>query len=72
MSEKKQANGFEENFRKLESLAQELQQNRIAIDELIPKMKDALSSVKICKEVLKKTKSQLTELQSEFESLERE
>ncbi len=58
--------GFEENFRKLEALANELQENKISIDQLVPRMKEALSAIKVCKEVLKETRSQLTEINSEF------
>lgn len=62
----KNASGFEENFKKLEKLSQELQENKISVDDLIPKMKEALSAIKVCKEVLKETKSQLKEISSEF------
>ena len=58
--------GFEENFKKLEKLSQELQENKVSIDELVPKMKEALSAIKICKEVLKETKSQLKDISAEF------
>lgn len=61
---------FEENFKKLELLAQELQENKISIDELVPRMKEALSAIKVCKEVLKETKSQLKEINEEFAGLE--
>lgn len=60
---------FEENFKKLEKLSHELQENKITIDELVPKMKEALGSIKICKEVLKETKVQLKEISSEFSEL---
>ena len=63
---KEQADGFEANFKKLERLSQELQENKISIDELVPKMKEAVQAIKICKEVLKETKSQLQEITSEF------
>lgn len=63
--------GFEANFKKLEGLARELQDNKVTIDELVPKMKEALSSFKVCKEVLKETRSQLTQLSSEFLELEK-
>lgn len=58
--------GFEENFRKIEALALELQENKISIDQLVPRMKEALSAIKICKDVLKETRSQLTEINAEF------
>ena len=58
---------FEENFKILESLAQALQDNKISIDELIPRMKQALEAVKICKDVLKETKHHLKEISSELE-----
>lgn len=63
--------GFEANFKKLEGLARELQDNKVTIDELVPKMKEALSSFKVCKEVLKETRSQLTQLSTEFLELEK-
>ena len=58
--------GFEENFKKLERLSQELQENKVSIDELVPKMKEALSAIKVCKEVLQETKVQLKEISAEF------
>ena len=61
--------GFEANFRKLEQLSQDLQENKVTIDELVPKMKDALGSIKICKEVLKETQAQLKEINKEFSEL---
>ena len=67
---KKAKNGFEANFKKLEQLSEELQENRVSIDELVPRMKEALSSIKVCKEVLKETKSQLNEVNEEFAELE--
>ena len=63
---KEQGAGFEANFRKLETLATELQENKISIDQLIPRMKEALSAIKVCKEVLQETRSQLSEINSEF------
>ena len=69
MSEKKQTTSFEENFKKLETLSQELQDNKVSIDQLVPRMKEALTAIKICKEVLKETKSQLKEINQEFTTL---
>ena len=66
----KDKGGFEDNFRKLEKLSQELQENKVSVDELVPRMKEALSAIKICKEVLVNTKSQLREVSQEFEELE--
>lgn len=60
---------FEENFRRLEALAVELQENKIGIDELVPRMKEALSALKICKDVLRETKVQLKEMSAEFNEL---
>ena len=60
---------FEENFKKLERLAQELQENKISIDELVPRMKDAVSALKVCKEVLQETRLQLKEVNAEFNQL---
>lgn len=63
----KKKDNFEENFKKLETLSEELQEDKIAIDDLIPRMKEALSSIKICKSVLAETKSQLEQISEEFE-----
>ncbi|MCB0323971.1 MAG: exodeoxyribonuclease VII small subunit [Bdellovibrionales bacterium] len=70
MSVKKEDQQFEEHFRKLETLSQELQANRVSIDQLVPRMKDALGSIKICKSVLKETRSQLEQIAAEFEELD--
>ncbi len=61
--------GFDENFKILESLSKELQSGAVSIDELIPKMKQATDSIRVCKDVLKKTKVQLEEIESEFSDL---
>ena len=63
--------GFEGNFKKLEELARELQDNKVTIDQLVPKMKEALSSFKVCKEVLNETRVQLNQLSAEFLELEK-
>ena len=57
---------FEVNYKRLEQLALELQENKIGIDALVPRMKEALAAIKVCKEVLRETKLQLKELSSEF------
>ena len=73
MEEKKgEGAKFETNFKKLEALSQQLQENRISIDELVPRMKEALESIKVCKGILKETKSQLKELNQEFSELSEE
>lgn len=64
----KSEQSFEENFKILESLAVALQDNKISIDELIPRMKQALDAVKVCKDVLKETKHHLKEISKELES----
>jgi exodeoxyribonuclease VII small subunit len=61
---------FENNFKKLEQLATELQSNKISVDQLVPRMKEAVAAIKICKEVLRHTKSQLKEINEEFAELE--
>jgi exodeoxyribonuclease VII small subunit len=63
---------FEENFKKLETLSEQLRSNEVTIDELVPRMKEALASIKVCKEVLSKTESQLEEISAEFEEIEEE
>ena len=60
---------FQSNFEKLEKLSDRLKDNQISIDELVPQMKEALQSIKVCKEVLKKTELQLEEINSEFEEI---
>ncbi|HQH26006.1 MAG TPA: exodeoxyribonuclease VII small subunit [Oligoflexia bacterium] len=70
MASKEKIGSFEENFRKLELLAQELQENKVSIDELVPRMQDALGAIKVCKEVLQETKSQLKQISEEFSNLE--
>lgn len=65
------AGAFDENFKKLEKLSQELQANTLSIDELIPRMKEAVGALKVCKEVLQETRSQLKEIQAEFVPAER-
>ena len=62
---------FEDNFKKLEKLAQELQENNVSIDELVPRMKEAVQSIKICKKVLKETKVKLTEVTAEFAQVDK-
>lgn len=64
-----ESKSFEKNFRKLEKLSQELQENKVTIDELIPRMKEALQAIKVCKDVLKETKLQLAEMGKEFQEL---
>jgi exodeoxyribonuclease VII small subunit len=61
---------FEENYRKLELLSQELQENKLSIDELVPRMKGALEAIKACKQVLGETKVQLQQVSEEFEKVE--
>jgi len=61
--------GFDENFKVLEVLSRELQGGTVSIDELIPKMKQATESIRVCKDVLKKTKIQLEEIEGEFSGL---
>lgn len=58
---------FEENFKLLETLAQELQENKVSLDELVPKVKKASEAFKVCKEFLKETKEELTKIVNEIE-----
>ena len=62
---------FEDNFKKLEKLSAELSDGKISIDDLVPKMKEAVESIKICKEVLRETRSQLQQISQEFVELEK-
>ena len=61
---------FEANFKKLEQLSQQLQEQKISVDDLVPRMKEALEAIKVCKEILKETKSQLKEINQEFVELD--
>ncbi len=70
MSSKVEKKQFEDNFNKLESLSQELQDNKISIDQLVSRMKDALAAFKVCKNVLSETKVQLTEITAEFSAFD--
>lgn len=70
MSSKKESESFEKNFKKLEQISLELQENKISIDELVPRMKEALHSIAVCKSVLKETKAQLTQISAQFEQSE--
>ena len=75
MKEKKLAddpNSFERNFGKLEMLSQELQENKVSIDELVPRMKEASSAIGVCRKVLAETKHQLNQISSEFAEIEGE
>ena len=42
---------FEEHYKKLETLSKELQENQVSIDELVPRMKEALESFKVCNRI---------------------
>jgi exodeoxyribonuclease VII small subunit len=66
--EQKSGKIFEENYKRLELLSQQLQENRLSVDELVPRMKEALLAIKACKEVLKETKLQLEQISEEFAS----
>jgi len=65
MADKK--NTFEDNYKRLEKLSAELQENKLSIDELVPRMKEAVGAIKACKEVLSDTKLQLQEISKEFD-----
>ncbi|HMO18484.1 MAG TPA: exodeoxyribonuclease VII small subunit [Oligoflexia bacterium] len=65
----KKTKKFEDNFNFLEELSRELQSGSISVDELVPKMKKASESMKVCKEVLSDTKIQLEEIEKEFRGM---
>ncbi len=67
MAEENKNNSFEVHFNKLNLFSKELQEDKVSIDDLVERMKDALESVKICKSVLKETKSQIIKVSKEFE-----
>ena len=60
---------FEENFSLLDSIAKELQGGNVSVDELVPKMKEAAKSMKICKDILQVTKIQIKEIENEIQSV---
>ena len=66
---KDSSSSFEEKFKFLEELTKELSEGSISVDHLVPKMKQATEAIKICKEVLKKTKIELVEVEKEFDEL---
>ena len=68
----KNSNSFEENFKKIEGLAQELEDNKIGIDQLVPRLQDAFGALKVCKQVLSDTELKLEEIETEFASLNEE
>ena len=65
----KKNESFEENFKKLETFVSELKGDDILLDDLVPKMKEALSSIKVCKDVLKKTEEQLEMVKVELDEI---
>lgn len=71
-TKKNESDGFEKNFTTLEKLAEELQDNQISVDELVPRVQSALAAFKICRGILKETESKLTEITAEFSSLNEE
>jgi len=72
MGTKDEKSSFEENFKKLERLSEELQNDKVSIDELVPRIREALTAIKVCKKVLQDTKVQLTEIDAEFKELEKD
>ena len=60
---------FEKNFKFLEDLTRELNEGKVTVDQLVPKMKQASEAIKICKSVLKDTKVELVQVEREFEEL---
>ena len=66
----KSEESFEENFKKLEKLSGELQENKVSIDALVPRMKEALGAIKVCKDVLQTTRAQLQEIGDEFSAVQ--
>ncbi len=65
----KKENVFEQKFKFLEDLARNLQDGNVSVDQLVPKMKEASEAIKVCKAVLKDTKSELIEIEKEFDDL---
>lgn len=61
---------FEENYKLLEDVSRELRENSISVDQLVPKMEQALKAVKVCKSVLKKSKIKLVEIEKEFNQID--
>jgi exodeoxyribonuclease VII small subunit len=69
MGENSSDQSFEENYRTLETFSQDLQQDKVSVDQLVPRMKEALGAVKVCKNVLKETQSQLEKISNEFSEI---
>lgn len=57
---------FAESYQVLEKLAEELQDNQISVDELVPRVQAALEAFKVCRTVLQETESKLSEISAEF------
>lgn len=72
MTKKTESKTFEENYKTLERLAEELQENQISVDELVPRVQTALAAFKVCRGVLKETESKLSEITAEFATLAQE
>lgn len=68
-SKKDESQSFEDNYRLLEQLATELQDNKISVDQLVPRVQAALEAFKTCRGILKETESRLTEISAEFTQL---
>ena len=60
---------YEENYQVLEKITESLNKDEIGIDDLIERTKDALSSARICMEILKKQKGEFKQLEADFSQL---
>lgn len=68
----KESKKYQENFKLLEKISEELSSNDVEIDKLIEKGKVAASAAKECINILKKEKGKFNTLEEELESLSEE
>jgi len=59
-------------YEKLESIYKELSEGNIEIDELENKLKESLEYMRICKEIIKKQETKVTDILKEIEKEEKE
>ena len=64
-----QAGPFEINFKKLETLSKDLDQDKIPVDELIGRVKDGAEAAKACFAIIKETEDGLANFEAVFAAL---
>jgi exonuclease VII small subunit len=68
----KESKKYQENFKRLEKISEELSSNDVEIDKLIEKGKIATSAAKECIKILKEEKGKFKTLEEELENLSEE